>query len=135
MESKKVKTSLLLIFAIVISTNICQSQIIIGKAGEPINGFVYSPGIGWTENKTQDSVLRIVIEKDTMTAIRNLLNYCLQEKAENDNASILLSMINLEYLKTIVKRKEFNFYLAEYKKTVARNKKARNKLHPEYGIK
>ena len=56
-----------------------QAQVSIG-VGQSTTGFTYSPGIQWTENQKQDSVLKIYIEGDTMTAIRNLLVYCLQEK-------------------------------------------------------
>ena len=110
----------------------CQGQQL--QKFEPTTGFIYSPGIQWTENKKQDSVIKIIIEKDTMIAVRNLLIYCLQEKSENDNANILLSMINLDYLKTIMKSKEFDFYLNEYKKAKAKNKKDRAKSFPQYGV-
>jgi len=92
-------------------------------------GFMYSEGIRWYENKKQDSVLDIIIEGDTMTAIRNLLVYCLQEKSEGDNARILLSMINLDELNKLFKNRDFNFYLKEYRKVVAKNKKEQAVLY------
>ena len=95
-------------------------------------GFIYSPGIRWIENEKQDSVLDIIIEQDTMVAVRNLLIYCLQEKDEGDNARVLLSMINLDVLKGMMKSKEFDFYLKEYRKTVAKNKKYRDNVFPQY---
>ena len=110
-----------------------QAQVSIG-VGQSTTGFTYSPGIQWTENQKQDSVLKIYIEGDTMTAIRNLLVYCLQEKSENDNANIVLSMINLDYLKKIFKSKEFNYYLSEYAKAKAKNKKVRKRDYPMYEV-
>jgi hypothetical protein len=97
-------------------------------------GFIYSPGIQWTENKKQDSILDIIIEKDTMVAVRNLLTYCSQEKEEGDYARILLLMINLNYLQKVNKNKDFDFYLKEYRKSVAKNKKYRVKYFPEYSV-
>lgn len=104
----------------------CKGQISISN-DESTTGFIYSPGIQWTENSKQDSIVKIIIEGDTMRAVRNLLEYCTQENNENDNASIILSMINLNYLKKMFGSKEFNFYLKEYRKEVAKNKKARLK--------
>lgn len=110
---------------------LCRSQVSVST--EPIRtGLIYSPGITWTENQKQGSVVDIFIEGDTMTAIRNLLVYCLQEKSENDNANIILSMINLEQLRQLFKNKEFNFYLLEYKKAKTKNKKERDKKFPKY---
>lgn len=100
----------------------------------PRIGFIYSPGISWTENQKQDSIINIFIEGDTMTAIRNLLIYCLQEKSENDYASILLSIINLDSLKKMFNSREFSFYLSEYRKAKAKNEKFRKKTYPMYGV-
>ena len=111
----------------------CQAQISISSE-EPRTGFIYSPGISWTENQKQDSVINIFIEGDTMTAIRNLLIYCLQEKSENDNANILLSMINLDHLKKMFNSKEFTFYLSEYRKVKSSNEKVRKKDYPMYDV-
>lgn len=97
-------------------------------------GFIYSPGISWTETQKQDSVINIFIEGDTMTAIRNLLLYCLQVKSENDNADILLSMINLDALKKMFNNKEFNFYLSEYRKAKAKNERVRKKIYPIHSV-
>lgn len=54
--------------------------------------------------------------------------------SENDNANILLSMINLDALKKIFKNKEFTFYLSEYKKAKSKNEKVRKKLYPAYSV-
>lgn len=87
-----------------------------------LNGFIYVEGIMWTENRKQDSVIDIIIEGDTMTAIRNLLIYCLQEKQENDNAFYLLNTLNLDHLSKLINSEDFNFYLKQYRTSVKKNK-------------
>ncbi len=99
---------------------------------EPTTGFIYVEGIQWRENSKQDSVTDIIIEGDTMAAIRSLLIYCLQEKSENDNAGGLLSTLNLDYLQRLLKSKEFNYFHKEYKAALSKNKRARNKAFPQY---
>jgi hypothetical protein len=124
---KKIKLRHLGVMAILMLFAVfCQGQIKIGIGTTKV-GFIYSPGITWTENQKQDSVIDIFIEGDTMTAIRKLLIYCLQEKSENDNANILLLMINLDALKKMFNSKEFSFYLSEYRNVKTKNKKAREK--------
>ncbi len=111
----------------------CQGQtqkINLFSSGDITLSLSYSPGIEWTGNDRQDSVKSITIKGDTMTSVRNLLVYLLQEKEENDNARILLSMINLDQLKRVFKNKTFDFYLKEYKKTVDKNKKYRAENFP-----
>lgn len=103
------------------------------KDGPIKAGFMYSPGVMWEMNE-RDSVTRIHITGDTLTAIKNLLIYCLQEKKENDNAAGLLSIINLDQFKKTYNYRPFNFYLAEYRKAVASNKKYRQKHFPETKI-
>lgn len=103
-----------------------------GKSGYVSTGFMYVKGVQWIENEKQDSIKNIVIEGDTMAAIRSLLVYCLQEKSENDYANLLLSQINLDYLKTMFKSKEFTYCLKEYRKVIAKNKKQRTKDFPTY---
>ncbi len=98
----------------------------------PTMGFMYCKGIRWTETKKQDSVLNIEIEGDTMTAIRNLLVFCMQEKEEKDGAEMLLRSLNLDYLKTFLNDKTFDYLLKDYRKVVSKNKKARDKAFPEY---
>lgn len=63
-----------------------------------------------------------------MTVIRNLLNYCLQEKDESDNAGAVLSMLNLNVLKKVVNNKYFTYNIREYKRVAANNKKKRVKI-------
>jgi hypothetical protein len=92
----------------------------------------YSPKISFTENKKQDSIINIFIEGDTLSAIRQLLVYCLQEKSENDNARILLSHLNLDYVSSLIKDREFTFYLKSYKRVVSENKRFRDKHIQKY---
>lgn len=89
--------------------------------GTVTHGFVFAHGITWTENNKQDSVLEIIIVGDTMSAIRNLLLYCLQEKEENEYSGDILSNLNLDNLSRLIKNEYFDFYLKQYRKTVARN--------------
>lgn len=100
----------------------------------PEFGFIYCKGIGWTENKNQDSILSISIDGDTMTAVRSLLVYCTQEKNENDAAYRLLATVNLDQLSKIMESKEFDFYLKDYRKIVKKNKKQRIRDYPKIGI-
>ena len=65
-----------------------------------------------------------------MQVFRNLLIYCSQEKMENMYADLLLSMVNLDVLKEMMKSKEFDFYLNEYRKKVDKNRKYREKKYP-----
>lgn len=87
--------------------------------------FIYADGIKWSENKKQDSIKQIFIEGDTMTAVRNLLVYCTQEKNEGDAARIVLSMLRLDVIGKIIKRKDFDYWVKQYKKIVAKNIKDR----------
>jgi len=118
--------------ALILAVVMCCFYSSFGQKYEHNIGFIYVKGMRWIENQKQDSVKKIIIEIDTMVAVRNLLIYCMQEKEEGDNARILLSMINLDVLKNIMKSKEFDFYLKEYRKVVAKNEKYRNKYFPEY---
>jgi hypothetical protein len=92
----------------------------------------YASGISFTryDDSTYDSIKKIFIEGDTMTAVRNLLVYCLQVKEESDYGSILLDMINLDELKKIFKSRDFNFYLSEYRKVLIKNKGRQKKFYP-----
>ena len=95
---------------------------------------IYAPGISWTESDNQDSIIKIQIEGDTMMAIRNLLVYCLQEKDEADNGTMVLSNINLNILKKMFNSKYFNIEVAEYRKTILKNKKERLKKFGKFGV-
>jgi hypothetical protein len=99
------------------------------------SGFAFCAGVLWTSNAKQDSIINIFIEGDTMTAVRNLLVYCMQEKSENDNARILLSMINLDHIKTLFKSNDFIFYLKEYRKAIKENIKERAINYPYFPYK
>lgn len=89
--------------------------------GTTTHGFVFAHGITWTENKKQDSVLKIIIQGDTMDAIRSLLLYCLQEKEESDYASYVFRALNLDNLSAFLKNEDFDFYLKQYRTSVERN--------------
>lgn len=120
----------LLILLFLVCYLACRSQVIDSNyvsLGTSI-GIIYVPDIEWTSSNTDDSVFKIFIEGDTMAVIRNLLNYCLQEKNENDNASTILSMLNLDVLKKIVNNKHFTHYVGEYVRIVADNEKKRAKI-------
>lgn len=118
---------------ILVSSIICKAQtdtsyLITGGS----YGFIYCKGISYT-SKPRNSLYiyekaqKIIIEGDTMTAVRNLLTYLLEEKNENDYAQVLLSRINLPYMSKLFKDKTFDFYLKGYKIIIDNNKKQRNK--------
>lgn len=133
---KKYTIPLLLVF----SFNLCKAQDSINCVakspylicGEIYTGLIYCRGIEWTENQKQDSVKEIIITSDTMTVVRNLLVYLLQQKNENDAAGLILSMINLNQLKKIFNDSDFNYFVDDYKKVVTRNKAALTRQFPEY---
>ena len=127
-KSIHMKPLIMLTLILFILAVFCKPQIAVKVHTQCQTGFIYAPGITWTENKAQDSVIDIFIEGDTMTAVRNLLIYCMQEKNENDNAGVLLSMINLDHVKKLFNNKEFNFYLKEYRTAQAKNKKYRDAM-------
>lgn len=85
--------------------------------------FVFSKGIEWVESNHQDSIKNIIIEGDTMTAIRNLLIYCLQVKRENEYAKTLWQMVNIDKINELYGSEDFDFYVKKYKKILAQNKK------------
>jgi len=119
-------------YILILSLLICQNTKAQLMTGKIENGLSFVRGLSWEENQKQDSVTVIHIEGDTITAVKNLLIYCLQEKRENDYARILLSMLNLDNIKTMFKENDFSFYLKEYRKAVAENKKYRSIYFPEY---
>lgn len=116
--------TLTLILSMLLFLNVCNGQrndSLLITFGTITHGFIFAHGITWTENKNQDSVLEIIIEGDTMAAIRNLLLYCLQGKKENEYAGYVLSTLNLDNLSAMIKNDDFDFYLKQYRKAVATN--------------
>jgi hypothetical protein len=116
-----IKTSLFVILAIYCQNANCQHE----------SGYIYVKGITWITNQKQDSIKKIIIEGDTMITIKNLLIYCMQEKEENYYAGTLLSLVNLDLLKSILKNKDFDFYLKKYRLILDKNKKYRDENFPE----
>ena len=114
--------------------NFCKAQVLVAADTTILYGIslTYASGISFTryDDSTYDSIKKIFIEGDTMTAVRNLLVYCLQVKEESDYGSILLDMINLDELKKIFKSRDFNFYLSEYRKVLIKNKGRQKKFYP-----
>ncbi|MHA4844442.1 hypothetical protein ACX0G7_09770 [Flavitalea antarctica] len=117
----------LLITILLVPATVCaQITSFTVSIGEVSNGFIYSEGIQWRHDSTGKRIKDIIITGDTMTAIKNLLIYCLEEKHENDQAKGILSHINLSVLQGWFKSPEFNYYVKEYKKAVATSEKRRN---------
>lgn len=118
--------TLTLILSMLLSFTFCKGQkndsllIMYGSSFHTM-GFIFAHGISWTKNEKQDSVLEIIIQGDTMTAIRNLLLYCMQEKEENDNAGYVLRTLNLDHLSSLIKNEDFDFYLKQYRNSIERN--------------
>lgn len=126
----------------VTAVNVCKAQTyclnnndsILFHLDQSKSGLVYYHVILYQTNNIGDSVAEIEIEGDTMKAVKNMLVYLLQQKSENDDASIILSMINLDYLKTFGPfkgDKTFSYYVDDYKKVVAKNKGELRKRFPE----
>ena len=66
--------------ALILAVVMCCFYSSFGQKYEHNIGFIYVKGMRWIENQKQDSVKKIIIEIDTMVAVRNLLIYCMQEK-------------------------------------------------------
>ena len=80
----------ILIALLMLCCTICKGQIGMTDSFESTTTFIYSPGIRWTENKKQDSIVKIIIEGDTMEA--NLKFFVMNYQITMSTSAVLSAM-------------------------------------------